>query len=533
MKGSQRTVCVELSAMKALRTALSPSIGFDDGFSYASFDIDPGTYSSREAFVRDYAYINFLRKWKGFSDDRIRPDEVAFSSWLKAEKLCFQTNRRLETEASTGVYSVAPRIISDAQRKIASVLGRLDYDHIAELCRFGPGATLDLKRGSSHAKKSLRPSITFEAIPAACRVLARDEYLGSLVGPFSTLKVVEVNRMVMVPKTVKTHRPIAAEPTLNSFIQQGIGRYIRRRLKHVGVDLDDQTINQDLAKRALIDGFSTIDLSSASDTLCINLVKLLLPREWFELLDSVRSRKTRYQGRTYLLSKFSSMGNAYTFELESLIFWALISSSCSSDVSSVYGDDLVVKNVDYMQTLATLTWAGFIVNDSKSFTAGSRFYESCGKHYFDSEEVTPCYQKDVCHRPHDYVRLHNRLVRAGRRLNLRLEFEAAARVVLDECRSRFGKRCPGVGPEVEYDEYFIKLDYTWADPNQDRVQVVSAITLSSTIRRGSKGFHIAYYGRKLRSPSFLNPDPLGQVSESLGPKLLITKKYHWRSSTLG
>jgi hypothetical protein len=62
---------------------------------------------------------------------------------------------------------------------------------------------------------------------------------------------------------------------------------------------------------------------------------------------------------------------------------------------------------------------------------------------------------------------------------------------------------------------------------------VSAVTLSSTIRRGSKGYHIAYYGRKLRSPSFLNPDPKGQVSESLGPKLLITKKYHWRSSTLG
>jgi hypothetical protein len=533
MQKTQHLVGVELSAMEALRCALKPSLHFDDVLDYVNFDIDPKMYNSRDSFIRDYAYVSFLRKWKGFKDPRIRPDDVAFASWLAAEKLCFQTNRRLETEASTGLYSVAPRIISDAQRKISSVLGRLDYDRIAELCRFGPGATLDLKRGATHAKKSLRPSITFDAIPVACRVLARDEYLGSLVGPLKTLKVVETNRMVMVPKTVKTHRPIAAEPTLNSFIQQGIGRYIRSRLKHVGVNLDDQTINQDYASKALVDGLSTIDLSSASDTLCVNLVKLLLPREWFELLDSVRSRKTTYRGKRFVLSKFSSMGNAYTFELESLFFWSLISSACSSDVSSVYGDDLVVKDVDYMPTLATLTWAGFNVNFSKSFTAGSRFFESCGKHYFDSGEVTPCYQKDVCARPHDYVRLHNRLVRAGKRLNLQLEFGAAAQVVLDECRRRFGKRCPGVGPEVEYDEYFIKLDYTWASPLVDRVQIVSAVTLSSTIRRGSKGYHIAYYGRKLRSPSFLNPDPKGQVSESLGPKLLITKKYHWRSSTLG
>ncbi len=532
MKKSQCLEGIELRVIEALRTSLVPMISFDDWFAYANYDINPGCYSSRETFIRDYAYVSFLRKWKGFKDARINPEWTAFSSWLDAEKLCFRTNRRLESEASTGLYSVAPSIISGAQRKIAQILGRLDYDRIAELCRFGGGATTDLKRGSTHAKKSLRPSITFDAIPAACHVLSRDEYLGSLVGPFKTLKVLEANRMVMVPKTVKTHRPIAAEPTLNSFIQQGIGRYMRGRLKQFGVDLNDQTINQVYASNARKDGYSTIDLSSASDTLCANLVKLLLPREWYELLDSVRCKKTKFRGKTFILSKFSSMGNAFTFELESMIFYALVSEVCTGGVSSVYGDDIVVVDSDYRHVVEILTWAGFKINELKSYTAGSHFYESCGKHYFDDEEVTPCYQKDVCAKPHDYVRLHNRLVRAGIRLNLRNEFKAAAKLVIDDCRVRFGRKCPGIGPLVEYDEYFVKEDFVWASALADRVQILSAVTLPVTHRRGSFGFHTAYLARKLRCPSFLSPDPQGQVAETKGSKLLVYKKYHWRSSVV-
>ncbi|DAD51450.1 TPA_asm: RNA-directed RNA polymerase [ssRNA phage Zoerhiza.1_29] len=532
MEKPQRIVCVERQVIDALRMHLTPSIGVEVGYDYVTFDIDPATYSSGEQFKKDYAYISFLRKWKGFKDKRINPEWAAFSTWMKSEKSCFQTNRRLSTECSTGLFSVAPSIISDAQRKVAQILGDVQLEFISELCRFGNGATYDLRRGSTHAEKSCRPTITFDAIPWACRVLARDEYLASLVGPLDGLKVVKSNRMVMVPKTVKTHRPIAAEPTLNSYIQQGVGRYIRHRLKRFGVDLDDQTINQDLARFAQAFGLSTVDLSSASDTLCTNLVKLLVPPQWFELLDDLRCKFTDYKGKRFYLSKFSSMGNAYTFELESLIFYSLLSAACTAGVSSVYGDDLVVHNSDYRRVVETLTWAGFTVNASKSFSEGSRFYESCGKHYFDGEEVTPCFQKDVCSRPHDYVRLHNRLVRAGIRLGLRDEFEAAASIVRGEARSRFGRRCPDIGPLVEYDEYFIKEDYVWADRIADRLKLRSAVALPMTKVYVEGYEHIAYFGRKLRNPAFLSPDPKGHASDNVGSKLLVTEKYHWRSSTL-
>lgn len=532
MKSVQQRDAVERRVIASLYKHLGPSVGELDELALANFEIDPARYSSRESFLRDYAYVSFLRKWKGIKNERINPEWVAFATWTQSEQLCFKTNVRLEHEASTGSYSVAPSIISDVQRKISRILGPVNMERIAELCRFGTGATFDKKRGTLSAEKTWKPSVTFDAIPVVCQILSGDDYLGSLVGPFRDLTIVETNRMVMVPKTVKTHRPIAAEPTLNGFVQQGIGRYIRRRLFQFGVDLNDQTINQDLAKRAYSEGFSTIDLSSASDTLCINLVKLLLPREWFEILNSVRSPFTTYKGKRFRLSKFSSMGNAYTFELESMIFYALVSCVCVGDVSSVYGDDIVVKHEDYDRVVEILNWAGFNVNATKSYTVGSRFFESCGKHYFDGEEVTPCYQKDVCTRPHDYVRLHNRLVRAGMRLNLRLEFNIAARIVLDECRSIFGKKCPDIGPNVEYDEYFIKEDYAWKTDTVDRVSLISAITRPVVQAFcENERFVIAYYGRKLRSPSFLNVDPKGHVSDTTGSKLLLTRKYHWRSAT--
>lgn len=527
----QRIECVELSAMRALHERLAPSVSYASDKDYVLAECDPGTYSSVDQFKRDYAYVSFLRKWKGYKIKGVNPEWTAFATWQNSEKQCFKTNRRLEHEASTGIYSVAPSIISDAQRKISRILGRLDVKKIAELCRFGNGATYDLRRGSTHAEKSCRPSITFGAIPAICQALAGDDYMASLVGPFSDLKIVEANRMVMVPKNAKTHRPIAAEPTLNSFVQQGVGRYIRARLKHIGVDLNDQTINQSLAGFAKDWGLTTLDLSSASDTLCAGLVKLLLPWEWYEYLDSLRCKFTEYKGKRFLLSKFSSMGNAFTFELESMIFYALISSAGSGGVFSVYGDDLIIQDCDYLSALEVLKWGGFTINEGKSFTAGSRFFESCGRHYFDDKEVTPCYQKDVCKRPHDYVRLHNRLIRAGIRLELREEFEYAASVVRQLCRRRFGKKSPGVGPLVEYDEYFIKEDYFWSSDRADRVRIRSAVSLSRIAKCDLDWQHTYYFGRKLRSPGFLNPDPGGSCSDGLGPKLLVTEKYHWRSAT--
>jgi len=91
---------------------------------------------------------------------------------------------------------------------------------------------------------------------------------------------------------------------------------MKKRLGLFGVNLRDQSVNQRYALLGSIDGsLATIDLSSASDTVSYALVMSLLPSGWFDLLDLFRSECVEVPGGVIELEKFSSMGNAYTFEL--------------------------------------------------------------------------------------------------------------------------------------------------------------------------------------------------------------------------
>jgi len=517
---------VESQAIEILFQLWRPELASDSKAREAfENNFRPDSYVDVESLRRDYFLYSFLRKWKGIRIEGFDPERTAFETWKQCEHQCGFTNGFLTHQKVTGQYWLPLSVISAAQRKVAAVLGKPNWELLSTLCRFGNGATATLRRGKTHADKSLRPSITADAIPYACIVLTDDAWLQDKVGGLRDLNVVRSNRMEMVPKTSKTHRPIACEPTLNGFIQQGIGRYIRSRLKKFGVDLDDQTINQDLAKRAYAEGFATIDLSSASDTLSRALVELLLPPNWFEILDDLRSRTTTYKGQTYYLEKFSSMGNAFTFELESLIFWALVSASTESEWCSVYGDDIIVKQSDAETVIKTLKWAGFTINVDKSFIKGC-FFESCGKHYLYGEEVTPPFQKDVCAQPIDYVRLHNRIVRAGIRLDLP-EVEFAAARIRDLYRSSFGKRAQ-TGPTVEYDEFFINPDFVWGD--RDRVNIVSLVTMSRFRTNLPLWRDEVYLGLRLRTGSSFGTDPQGHCAEPLREVLREIRKTHWRSS---
>lgn len=531
MISKQRSDCVERSVMSVLHKRFKSRLQFDTDLDYVKFDIKPAEYSSVDSFKRDYVLVSFLRKWKGL-DTNIDLEGVTFDGWKAAEHQCFRTNRRLEFEATTGFYSIAPSIISDAQRKISQILGRFSFDRIERLCRFGKGATYDLRRGSDLVDKmSSCLTVTDDCYDFAIRAISGDLLWQQKEFSFDSLEVVRGNRMITVPKSAKTHRMISAEPTMNGFVQQSVGRFIRMRLKQAGVDLDDQTINQDLAFAAQVDGLSTIDLSSASDTLCISLVKLLLPPDWFEALDAMRSKFSSYRGRWYRLEKFSSMGNAYTFELESLIFWALCECSKTKpeNTLAVYGDDIVTENEDFGRVKETLTWAGFSFNESKSFTAPSRFYESCGKHYYDLEDVTPPFQKDVCSDPGDFIRLHNRLWRASVRLKLVSEFIDARRVVIDAYRERFPRAPVPYGPDVEGDRFFIDPDYDWAGRDRVRLTVYDRIARERATDEYAERYLLAY---KLRDRSFSNIRLDGRAARRGSESHVFKKAWIWRSAQL-
>jgi hypothetical protein len=138
-----------------------------------------------------------------------------------------------------------------------------------------------------------------------------------------------------------------------------------------------------------------------------------LPDDWYNLLDDLRVKSTIVDGEVHELEMFSSMGNGFTFELESLIFWALAHSvkrfsRCRGTVS-VYGDDIIVPCRIARRLARIFSWLGFKVNSKKSNWTGS-FRESCGKHYYKGFDVTPFFIREPIRKKTDIVRVLNRLL---------------------------------------------------------------------------------------------------------------------------
>jgi hypothetical protein len=392
--------------------------------------VTPGEFSSREdvwdlddpgRFSVNYLFEQMLTKY----DDGLPSPEKEATTWKKfaeAEEMCRNTNIRLIYDKSRHtVYDDSFwSLIEAARRKIHRLLGEFSWNDASTGFSFGPGATTRLPRKRADAvykysgKPDTTPGNSGLAEAAICSSPLWQESV-TLDGG-SLYNVVKGNRIVTVPKNYKAHRVIAIEPCMNMYIQKGIGRVIRKRLKRVGVDLDDQSRNQYLAQCAVGKGLATVDLSMASDTISYELVRILLPPEWMSALEQCRSPiGVLPSGEQILYRKFSSMGNGYTFELESLIFWAITRSvveACGADVTSIsiYGDDIILP-VEAVPTLMdTLSWAGFKTNVDKTFADGM-FRESCGKHYFNGFDVTPFYVRGEPKALRVLFLLHNQLYR--------------------------------------------------------------------------------------------------------------------------
>jgi len=218
-----------------------------------------------------------------------------------------------------------------------------------------------------------------------------------------------------VPKKTDIDRVACKEPEINMFMQRCVGDHIRSKLRRRGINLNDQSINADLAKNALRTNSATIDLSSASDTITKQLVITLLPFEWYSLLDDLRSHSVEmpYGKGSHDLEMFSSMGNGFTFELESLIFWALTRSVCYfSGIKgkvSVYGDDIICPTAVAPRLARIFNYFGFTVNMKKSAWTGG-FRESCGEHYLLGRNITPFYLREAVRSYRPLIRILNKLV---------------------------------------------------------------------------------------------------------------------------
>jgi hypothetical protein len=374
---------------------------------YLDRKIDANLYDDWRDFFTDYQAVELFSKFDGLQLS-VNREQVALGKFKESEEICRATNHRLsrfDQESSPWLWSVFMR----AKGKIERTLGRFDWDEVETCMAFGPGAAVGIPRLRSHGYYKIgerSPTTTGEnAVLAELLISSSHAWLKAMhpetpgkVG--INLAIVPGSRVTTVPKNAKTDRVIAIEPLMNMFVQKGIGCVIRRALKRVGVNLNDQTRNQQLAKAGSESGqLATLDLRAASDSIARNLVELLVPSDWLLAMKICRSKSCVLpSGESILLEKFSSMGNGYTFELESLIFWALCSSVLdllgeSSRDLGVYGDDLIVPVNAVEQVVSVLSFAGFCLNETKSFWCGP-FRESCGKHYFRGHDVTPFYLRE-------------------------------------------------------------------------------------------------------------------------------------------
>lgn len=372
---------------------------------------------SAPEFMADYMAYSLLRKSRVSYFGMEPPsqeqlEEEAVSGFLEVEERCkyFNKNGYIPGTAPTSDMLAPELVFHEARRKIAKLLGEFDLDEFIRNIDFSSGASTRLRRAVSAipVKFTGKPHVTRACALLAISIIWYHEpwrsYCQSRFGrdsdPCTWVEVVDGSEYFTVPKTATSLRGAEKNPELNMLCQKGIGNMIRRRLKRVRIDLNDQSYNQYLAGCGSRTGsLATIDLKAASDSVSLRLVRDLLPASWYRFIEMTRSEHIVLpDGRFHTLEKVSSMGNGFTFELESLIFWAL--SSAVVDLSGiedrrigVYGDDIIVHHSVANSLVNTLAYCGFETNVDKTWCEGP-FRESCGKHYFYGLDVTPIYIKE-------------------------------------------------------------------------------------------------------------------------------------------
>jgi hypothetical protein len=354
-----------------------------------------------------------------FGDGDEGRKQAALDKFFLTEKWCRITTRRLRyywahPDREDPMMRV---VLTRARALVDKVLGSVDrgVEAMIDGARFGPGMTLcsmDAFRTTPYYKFGTEcRTVTATARWYADQViLSSPEWVRQAGVIDITAKTVRLPweevtscRLTFVPKDERTFRTIAIEPYGNVMCQLGLHGYLAERLhKIAGITVHSQKWNQEAARSGSerwldIDTLSTIDLSSASDCVSPGLVERLVRPQWVAVLDDLRGKFFSHDGVEYRFSKWSSMGNGYTFALETLLFWA-IAQSCeeickTNQKALVFGDDIAVSRASSLLVLQTLRYCGFRFNPSKTNITGP-FRESCGEDYHSGVTVRPVFQKN-------------------------------------------------------------------------------------------------------------------------------------------
>jgi hypothetical protein len=367
--------------------------------------------------------LSFLLYGKKLEYEDPEFDTTAFRGWQQVEE-------KLRT------LTLCTNDVDTLRNIIRVILPPLQVDHL--LPKFGPGKVAE--RGVRDTYDKLH---NLRGHPRLEYAFGRERPGRSRDEGFSRRETVDTRgvsvrdsaRQKFVPKDITKSRTISMEPNTFMYFQQEVMRWMvnsmEKGLISRFVNLRDQSTSQMAAVHgSLYFSTDTIDLSSASDSVSVELVRRVFPPDYLFFMMATRSSRVElYDGSSIVdVYKFAPMGSAICFPTQCIIFTAVCLYAalavCSQEDTGVrvipekeirkfirtrlwkkrsssspftwkleppvvYGDDIAVDSRTTDSVISTLDRLGFTVNRSKSFTGSQSFRESCGVFAFEGEDVTP------------------------------------------------------------------------------------------------------------------------------------------------
>lgn len=379
-----------------------------------------------DAFAVQYLRSECLSKYSGSELPTAEADALLLAD--QQESLNSETEKRL----AAGCYSAATsRRLLRACRLLEETIRPIQrFDDILPYCGFGPGATAGRGRRTSALSHKWQPIpegtspshfATSSTIPYLHYWFKQHQTEGWKVLP-ERFTIVPGDTVTTVPKSWKIRRTINCQPNWNLFLQKGLGGALRYCARSRGLlYANAQDVQRKRAREGSVTGLlSTVDLRNASASNTNALISLLVEGPVYRMLNDfrcthpwlgdVRSPSTWKTGARYHM--VSTMGNGFTFELETLLYWALTAAVGEElghhwSTVTVFGDDIICPTDTAKELVEFFQELGLVINPDKSFVDGS-FRESCGGHYFEGEDVTPFYLKEPVTDAMGLIELHNK-----------------------------------------------------------------------------------------------------------------------------
>lgn len=412
-----------------------------------------------------------LKRWQASGTEGAeRRRETAVAKLLESEIRCKYANMIFTgPEALSWSNTAIPvhllKVYQKARRIIAQMVGEtVDLNALADCVEFSSGATTEFPRREARPTNKWANSthVTSLAKPYA-------EAFRKWCGPhlssngedqaWPEFKVIRANEVFTVPKRFDADRTACKGGSWNVALQKGYAtsnlRAPARRWFEPLLLPDSQAYHGLLAKLGSVTGsLTTGDLSGASDGVGVGHVRTFFPEAHARVMEDLREPGGLLpDGTTVSWEKIGSMGNGFTFEAETIFFYAVVKACCKRDeLVSVYGDDLIYPTRRHELVTEALSFLGLEFNREKTFTGSSPFRESCGAYYWRGVDVKPFYLESWPRTMLELIQLHNDILVWGRD-GMPEKWHA----VLDACRSAINPRffgplgVPGCA-WVEWDE---------------------------------------------------------------------------------